>query len=101
MMFAALYNRVAYWKKEFLPGGEAELLAFWNNFDSRPAMQDGVIRSKPNYKKACIPIAIHSDSVPCVGLGKVWAKLMQVFFLAWCLMPRRVQSNTLHAVVCL
>ena len=78
-MFAALYNRVAYWKKQFLPGGEAELLAFWNNFDSHPAMQDGVIRSKPNYKTTCIPIAIHGDSVPCVGLGKVWAKLMQVF----------------------
>ena len=79
-MFAALYNQHGtYWKRHFLPGGEGELVAFWNNFDSHPAMSDEVIRSKPNYKKTCIPVAIHGDSVPCVGVGKVWSKLMQVF----------------------
>lgn len=68
-----------HWKQCFLPGGVEDLKSFWSRYDAHPAMQGSVLKEKKRYKERLIPLGLHGDSVPTVGCGKVWAKLLQSY----------------------
>ena len=79
-VFAALYHHFpGFWKKCFLPGGEKTLEAYWASMAQHPLMRDRTFASKANYRKKLIPLGVHGDAVPTVGLGKIWCKMTQVY----------------------
>ncbi|CAE7463162.1 unnamed protein product, partial [Symbiodinium sp. CCMP2592] len=97
-VFSALYHHYpGYWQASFLPGGVPALQAFWKHFDKHPCMADGTLADKDDFRKTCLPLALHGDAVPTTGLGKVWAKLLQTF--NWhCMLCRGGSKATLFLV---
>lgn len=80
LVFNAMYNKFPnYFKTFFVPGGEDRLCKFWEGMQTHPCMANGVLQSKPSYPKRMIPLSLHGDGVPTVGIGKVWAKLSLCF----------------------
>ena len=78
-MFAALFhNYQNTWKRSVVPSDKA-LRAFWTDVDMHPQMRDHPIKDKENWKMTTVPLAIHGDGVPIVGLGKGWSRVMTQF----------------------
>ena len=81
-VFAALYaNYNGAWNKVIADGGDS-IEEFWDAQENHPNMQDHPIRTRPDYKRSCIPIGLHGDEVPLTGKGKVWSKSLLTF--EWC-----------------
>ena len=78
-MFSSLFhNYQETWKRSVVPSDKA-LRAFWTDVDMHPQMRQHPIKDKANYKTTTVPIAIHGDGVPIVGLGKGWSRVMTLF----------------------
>ena len=97
-VFSSLYHQYpGYWEASFLPGGTPALQKFWKHFAQHPCMADGTLGDKPDFRTTCLPLALHGDAVPTVGLGKVWAKLLQTF--SWhCMLCRGGSKASLFLV---
>lgn len=79
-MFSAIYHSYpCTWNKLMVDGGEDALEEFWSTQDEHPTMQNNPIKERANYKRKCIPLALHGDEVPVVGKGKVWSKSVLTF----------------------
>ena len=61
--------------------------------------QNHPVRLRTDYLSKCIPLTLHGDGPPCMGLGKAWGKMIDIwswssmlvlgssnltFFLIWC-----------------
>ena len=67
--------------KMFLAGGgESNLQSFWDNVERRgdPRLTDHPMRERKGWKKRAIPISVHADAVPSVGVGKAGVKSFEV-----------------------
>ena len=73
----ANYN--GYFVNHFAVGGEKGLQKFWQNFSKHPAMLDSALKLHPSFPKKCLPLGLHGDAVPTVGVGKTWAKMQLCF----------------------
>ena len=64
----------------YLPSVE-KVQEFWDamTMTENPQMDEHNIRGKTNLRTHCIPISLHGDGVPVAGLGKSWAKLIDVW----------------------
>ena len=81
-MFAGIYNDFPNtWKHSVLPD-QAELYKFWDEVQDHPQLREHPLGDRPDYKRRCVPIAVHGDDVPIVGIGKGWTSKMTVF--TWC-----------------
>ena len=76
-VFSAVYHQYPEaFKKHLLPS-EAKLGHFWKSVKDHPSLVNHPIFDEGCHK--AIPLAIHGDEVPVVGVGKVWSKT----FLTW------------------
>lgn len=80
-LLAAFFQKPHFWKKAVLPD-QMKLKAFWDAFEEHPAMTGHPCRRKANYKSKGIPIGLHGDEVPVVGVGKIWSRSCLSF--SWC-----------------
>ena len=76
--FASMFESFDNWSRTILPDA-SKLPAFWAVFDSHPAMTGHPVRRKANYRTHCIPISVHGDEVPVVGVGKIWCRSLLSF----------------------
>ena len=83
--FAALYHRYpSTWKKTMVPD-ESHAQRFWNATENHPCLVESPLKTEhPSYKTKCVPILLHGDGVPIVGIGKGWSKIATIF--SWCSM---------------
>ena len=83
--FAALYHRYpSTWKKTMVPD-ESHVQRFWNATENHPCLVESPLKTEhPSYKTKCVPILLHGDGVPIVGIGKGWSKIATIF--SWCSM---------------
>ena len=65
--------------KNMVPGGCEELQKFWGDVGGRPQLEGHPIKGRMGWKRKAVPIGIHGDEVPVVGVGKVWAKVFLTF----------------------
>lgn len=79
-MFAYFFQKAGAWQSCILPDA-TKLTSFWTNFEGHPCFQDHPLRSIPDYKSSTIPIAMHGDECPVLGVGKIWCKC--VLFFSW------------------
>ena len=78
-LFASLWRDYPEtWRSSVLPD-EQTLHRFWSAVDSHPQMESHPIRDVADYKSKVVPLAVHGDGVPVVGLGKGWSKVMTMF----------------------
>ena len=86
-MFSWLFhNQHEHWMELCMPGGPTQLEQFWDKFQHHQLAKGNSF----SFSKKSIPIAMHGDGVPTVGIGKVWGKLMEVY--SW--QPLLAKSGT-------
>ena len=78
-MFATFFENDA-WTQTILPD-ESKLRPFWDAFESHPSFQNHPLKSVPNYRDKVIPLGLHGDECPVLGVGKIWCKC--VLFFSW------------------
>ncbi|CAJ1377389.1 unnamed protein product [Effrenium voratum] len=67
-LFASLWRDYPEtWRSSVLPD-EQTLQRFWSAVDSHPQMESHPIRDVADYKSKVVPLAVHGDGVPVVGM---------------------------------
>ena len=79
-LLASFFQKAGAWQSCILPDA-TKLTTFWDNFEGHPCFQGHPLRSIPGYKSFTIPIAMHGDECPVLGVGKIWCKC--VLFFSW------------------
>ena len=78
-MFSCIYHMYQEtWTRSVVPAVE-QLELFWENAVKHPLMQGHPVLTRPSWRKFCVPLGLHGDGVPVVGIGKVWSKMLDVF----------------------
>lgn len=78
--FAAMFEDEHQWKKTVLPDA-TKLQLFWESFQHHPAMENHPLKRKAHWKETTVPILLHGDEVPVVGVGKIWSR--SAMSLSW------------------
>ena len=52
---------------------------FWKSVESTPQYKEHPLRHKPHHKRKCVPLFLHGDAVPVVGIGKSRNKCLDVW----------------------
>lgn len=81
VLFASMWEHHRDMFNRVFAGPSGEVSAFWRavaearcpNIDMQPALADETNRSR------VVPLAIHGDGVPVAGIGKGWAKILDVY----------------------
>ena len=77
--FANVYhNYKDAWKRRFVPSVE-RLKEFWQQMEGSPQLAGHPIRLKRGWRMFGVPISLHQDGVPVVGVGKPWGKTLDIF----------------------
>ena len=71
-LFAALYQHPGFWKVAMVPD-DAKLPEPWTAIQGHPALQQHPIKHKPGWRTHGVPMVLHGDEVPVVGIGKIWS----------------------------
>ena len=80
-LFASIYKTEAMWKKILLPDS-LKLPSLWDALDAHPALQNHPVKRKRDYRIRVLPLTMHGDEVPCMGIGKIWSR--SVLNFSWC-----------------
>ena len=79
VIFSNVYhNYKDAWKKRFVPSVE-RLKEFWEQMEGSPLLAGHPIRLKRDFRIFGVPISLHQDGVPVVGVGKPWGKTLDIF----------------------
>ena len=65
-----MYLSAEGWESGVLPDPTL-LPKFWETFSGHPCMQGHPIKDKPGWQTKAIPLCMHGDEVPAVGVGKI------------------------------
>ena len=75
-LFSVIYHSYkAVWSKTVAPSVDT-VKKFWHAVRLHPQMQDHPMKAKPSWNERTVPIAVHGDGVPIVGVGKAWSRMM-------------------------
>ena len=58
---------------------QSNLETFWETAVNHPLLHDHPVLHREHWRRYAVPIALHGDGVPVVGIGKAWTKLLNVF----------------------
>ena len=78
-VFASVYEHYpATWLESICPKQDS-LEEFWETASKHPLMEGHPACEKHNWQRLCVPLGLHGDGVPVVGIGKIWPKLLNVW----------------------
>ena len=78
-LFSALYHHYhAEWIRRVCPSQEA-VARFWSSVQHGVQFLNHPVRHLANFRSHCIPIVVHGDGTPVVGIGKAWGRLMDIW----------------------
>ena len=81
---AHMYNECRTHFNDIVCGGRDALYNFWHSQIGNPQFECLSMRSLRDLWGKTVPIAIHGDAVPCVGVGKSWGKKFDIFVMGIC-----------------
>lgn len=61
------------------PGAPGRIEAFWRAMVGTPLFQNHPVQHREGFRNLAIPISLHTDAVPVVGVGKSWQKSMDCY----------------------
>eukprot|EP00438_Fugacium_kawagutii_P010151 Skav200440 [mRNA] locus=scaffold559:16017:17858:- [translate_table: standard] len=76
--FSAMFEDPELWAKTILPQ-EDQLEKFWDSFQEHPLMHQHPIKRRKDWKRTVVPLSLHGDEVPVVGVGKIWSRSVLSF----------------------
>ena len=79
-LFSTIYHQYPQaWKQIMLPSLD-RLKEFWELQTEHPAYQSHpVLQSCPNFQQRMLPLAVHGDGTPVIGIGKIWSRQLTIF----------------------
>ena len=77
--FAAMYNNYRAAFDKFVLGPKGRLETFWQQVQHHPALDGHPVKNIKGWKSCMVPLGMHGDEVPVVGVGKVWSKCFLTF----------------------
>jgi len=77
-MFAYVASKPEKWTSHMLPNPDG-LPKFWEAFSGHPVMEGHPALDRADYRTRCLPLGLHGDEVPVVGVGKIWCRTALVF----------------------
>ena len=78
-LFAAIYHCYKKaWVNRICPS-RARVEKFWESVNGTTQFLTHPVRLRPNFRSHCIPLSIHGDGTPVVGIGKAWGKLLDIW----------------------
>ena len=80
-LFAAIFHDKAQWQTMILPDPD-QLPSFWDALDAHPALDNHPVKQKKHFRTHALPMTMHGDEVPCMGVGKIWSR--SVLNFSWC-----------------
>ena len=90
-MFSSLYHKYPLeWASRIVPD-VSRISAFWNSLRDMPLLENHCVKGRRNWTNLCIPISLHGDGVPIVGVGRSWSKSLEILSWASCI----AQGSTL------
>ena len=66
------------WVDRICPS-RARVEKFWDSVKGSVQVKTNLVRNRPNFHSHCIPLSIHGDGTPVVGIGKAWGKLLDIW----------------------
>ena len=78
-MFAHIYHKHRETFNQRIMPSRERLHAWWDAVEHTEQFQSHPIRHRAGYRDWAIPIVMHGDGVPCVGVGKSWGKTFDVW----------------------
>ena len=80
VLFSAIYHAYkAAWQKIILLS-EERLQGFWQLQAQHPALEGHpVLNSTPDLRNKMLPLALHGDGTPVIGIGKIWSRQLTIF----------------------
>lgn len=79
--FSAMYDMKQAWRTCILQD-DSKLAHFWEVFGKHPCMLGHPVKKTKDFQSWAIPISMHGDEVPVVGVGKIWSRSALSF--SWC-----------------
>ena len=81
VVFSNLFHKYPGAFKKIMAPDENFLLEFWELQKGHPAYQSHPEVGKPGFDpRKAVPLCLHGDGTPVVGIGKIWARMMTT----WC-----------------
>ena len=78
-LFASLYSDYRDMFYSRLIGSAGRMRDFWSSVKDTVQFIEHPVKSVHDYMNRCIPLVVHSDGVPCLGIGKSWNKLFDIY----------------------
>ena len=79
ILFSVLYHSYRPAFEQYILGREGAIATFWADVADDPQYRRHPVKGRPNHGTHAIPLGIHGDGVPALGIGKTWQKS----FEAW------------------
>ena len=101
VLFSSLYHFYpAAWQKIIVPS-EERLKEFWKLQVKHPAFEaHPVLDSNPEFQKKMVPLALHGDGTPVVGIGKIWSRQLTIYSFNSLLGHGATKDMQLHVWSC-
>ena len=115
-LFAYLFSVPALWAR-CIVSSLGDLRKLWGVFKNHPCMENHPCKQDPDYMSTTVPLLMHGDEVPVIGVGKVWchsalqfswtsilasgctgATLEESLFYIWGMFERCAKKGTLTAM---
>ena len=78
-LFAAIYEHYPLMWEKIIYGSRATCNKFRHSVRDSPQFLSHLVRHRAGFRDYCIPLKIHGDGTPVTGLGKGWAKMVDIF----------------------
>ena len=78
-IFAAIHEQFPAKFQEKFTGPAGAIETFWADMEGHPALDAHPMKAKPDWNRMTVPLSVHGDGVPVAGIGKSWARLLDVY----------------------
>ena len=79
VLFSVMYHHYRDAFDKYILGSAGRVAQFWADMRGNPQYDDHPMRRRRDHGTKAIPIAIHGDGLPCIGVGKTWQKSFEAF----------------------
>ena len=80
-LFSTLYHEYPWHFRKTVVPSTAKLHAFWDSQEFNVALHGHPVQRREGWRDLAVPISVHGDGVPVVGVGKGWSMSLEI--LTW------------------
>ena len=78
-LLAGIFNHYPHMWDKVLYGGRETCQRFWSSVRGSPQFAQHPVKDVEGFESYCIPLKVHGDGTPVTGMGKSWAKMVDIF----------------------